>query len=137
VILVKTYHPVHRDERGYVAELLRGSEGAAGEFGQLLVTVANPGVEKGNHYHTRKREWFCCLSGAVELVARDRATGEIERVTLTPDENGRTLTAEVPPNVTHAIINNGDVPACVLLYVTEEYDEADSDTFPELVLPPD
>ena len=134
MILVRTYHPVHRDERGYLAELLRGSEGAGGEFGQLLVTVANPGVEKGAHYHTRKREWFCCVSGSVELVARDRATGEIERVTLSPDDDGRTLTAQVPPNVTHSIVNAGDTPACVLLYVTEEYDEADSDTFPEPVL---
>ena len=134
MILRKTYHPVHRDSRGYVAELLRGSEGAAGEFGQLLVTVANPGVEKGNHYHTRKREWFC-LSGSVELIARDRATGEVEQITLSPDDGGQVLTAEVPPNITHVIVNRGNVPACVLLYVTEEYEAADSDTFHEAVAP--
>ena len=52
------------DERGWLIEVLGGTlpEGCE-EFGQLHVSVAYPGKVRGNHYHTRKVEWFCVPTG--------------------------------------------------------------------------
>ena len=52
------------DERGWLIEVLGGElpEGCR-EFGQLHVSVAYPGKIRGNHYHTRKVEWFCIPAG--------------------------------------------------------------------------
>lgn len=132
-ILTTIRHPVHRDARGYVAELLRAEDGADGPFGQITVTTVEPGISKGNHYHTRKVEWFCVLLGAVELVARDRAANETETMSLTSQEDGRILTVRVPPNTTHAVTNHGDVTAYVLLYASEPFDPTDPDTYAEPV----
>ena len=58
---------VREDERGWLAEVLKSNFLPPNKFGQCLVTAANPGFVKGNHYHQRKNEWFCIVSGQVVL----------------------------------------------------------------------
>lgn len=78
---------VKRDERGWLVELLR-TEGLkrGNRFGQFFITTAYPGYIKGNHYHTRKFEWYCVVGGKGRLILQDNATGEREDVFLTDEE---------------------------------------------------
>ena len=65
------------DERGWLIEVLGGkSLDASHEFGQIHVSVAYPGKIRGNHYHTRKLEWFNVPMGKGLLRLKDLKTGE-------------------------------------------------------------
>ena len=133
-MLTTIRHPVHWDHRGFVAELLRVEDGVDGPFGQILVTTVASGVSKGQHYHRRKTEWFFVLVGAVELIGRDRATGETEAGLVEAERDGHTVAVRVPPNTTHSIVNSGNDTAYVLVYISESFAPNDTDTFPEDVV---
>ena len=101
-------------------------------FGQILVTAANPGQIKGNHYHKRKVEWFCVIEGDMEVHLLDVESKE-KKVVEMGESNPRLL--KINPGVSHAIKNSGDKPAVLLIYISESYDPEDADTFVEEVLP--
>ncbi|HJP19466.1 MAG TPA: WxcM-like domain-containing protein [Nitrospinota bacterium] len=119
---------VKSDERGWLVEILR-KENLQKEkgFGQIFVTVAKPGVTKGNHYHKRKHEWFCVIRGKGKLLLKDITSDESQEV-LMGDEN--MVVVKIPPNVTHAIKNIGDEMLYLLIYIDEPFDQQDPDTFP-------
>ncbi len=74
---------IKSDERGWLFELLRGEWlEKHKQFGQFHISVAYPGKVRGNHYHTRKVEWFCVPVGTGLLLWRMRrllADPEIRR----------------------------------------------------------
>jgi len=118
---------VKKDERGWLAEIIRKEELVRDkEFGQFMVTTANPGYVKGNHFHTRKYEWYCVLKGEARLVLVDNNTGDQEELLL--NENKLKI-VRIPPHVTHAIENVGNEMMYLLIYIDETYDEKDPDTF--------
>jgi UDP-2-acetamido-2,6-beta-L-arabino-hexul-4-ose reductase len=119
---------IKRDERGWLAEILRperrqGKE----EFAQIYITVANPGKTKGEHYHQRKVEWFCVLSGEAMLFLKDTRTGEKQRF---PMGEKNMVAVRIPPYVAHAITNTGNTPCYLIVVVSEPFNPKDSDTFP-------
>lgn len=120
---------VKRDERGWLAELLRERQLQSEEkgFGQLYVTVAHPGKTKGKHFHRRKVEWFCVVSGEGLLRLKDTRNGEEQRVAM-GDNN--MVTVRIGPHVAHAITNIGPAPMFLVVRISEEFDPADPDTFP-------
>lgn len=121
---------IKRDDRGWLAEILRASQNPPGEaIQQLYVTVGNPGKTKGKHYHERKTEWFCVVSGEGTLFLRDTKTGA--EATVTMGDNHR-VTVRIPPHVAHAITNTGKDPLVLLVMVSEEFNPADADTIPFL-----
>ena len=123
---------IRKDERGWLAEIIRKEELIRSkEFGQFMVTTAYPGFVKGNHYHTRKFEWYCVLKGEARLVLLDNLSGEREEVILSEH---RLKTVRIPPNVSHAIENIGTEVLYVLIYIDESFDEKDPDTFYEKIL---
>ncbi|MCX5884650.1 MAG: cupin domain-containing protein [Proteobacteria bacterium] len=118
---------IKRDERGWLVEVLRSEALKRGDrFGQFLITTAYPGYIKGNHYHTRKFEWYCVIRGEGKLVLEDNASGEREEMALS--EEGITLVM-IPPGITHAIENTGKDILSVLIYIDEPFNESDPDTF--------
>jgi UDP-2-acetamido-2,6-beta-L-arabino-hexul-4-ose reductase len=122
---------VKRDERGWLAEVIRKEElSRRSEFGQFLVTTAGPGFVKGNHYHTRKYEWYCVLKGEGLLLLVDRRSGEREELRLSEHQ---LTTVRIPPQVTHAIENVGTEMMYLLVYTDESFNEEDPDTFYEKI----
>lgn len=123
---------LHKDERGWLAEILRQEqlEGAT-SFGQFLVTTACPGVVKGNHYHRRKKEWFCVIKGRGLLRLEDNLTGAWQELYL---GDGNLVTVMIPPEVTHAIRNEGQEMLYLLVYAEEPFDPQDPDTFARKIL---
>ena len=118
---------VKRDDRGWLAEVLRSGGLAAGaRLSQLFVTVCNPGKTKGKHYHTRKTEWFSVISGDAKLYLRDRRTGE-ELVVPMGEKNMVTVT--IPPHVAHAVTCDGDRPFYLIVVASEDFDPGDPDTY--------
>ena len=118
---------VKKDERGWLVEILRSEALKRGDrFGQFLITTAYPGYIKGNHYHTRKFEWYCVIRGEGRLVLQDNTTGEKEDVFLTGEELSLVM---IPPGITHAIENTGKEMLSVLIYIDEPFNESDPDTF--------
>jgi UDP-2-acetamido-2,6-beta-L-arabino-hexul-4-ose reductase len=93
-----------------------------------MVTTAHPGSVKGNHYHTRKYEWYCVLKGEARLALVDNLSGEREEILLGEQQ---LITVRIPPRVAHAIENVGSEMMYLLVYTDESYNEEDPDTFYE------
>ena len=120
------------DERGWLIEVLGGElpEGCE-EFGQLHVSVAYPGKVRGNHYHTRKVEWFCVPAGQGLLLLKDQETGETREVIMGVN-NLKTI--KIQPGTIHAIKNIGEDDMVLIVYANESFDPEDPDTYYEQIL---
>jgi dTDP-4-dehydrorhamnose 3,5-epimerase-like enzyme len=115
------------DERGFVYEVLRFSETTGQDRGQVFVTAAYPGQSKGHHYHTRKTEWFCVVSGEGEMVVEDVASGARDAVAVTA---ATPQVLRILPGLAHALRNSGSTTLLSLVYVDEAYDPSAPDTHP-------
>lgn len=123
---------VYTDERGWLAEILRSEHMVhKREFGQIHVTTAHPNFAKGNHYHTRKYEWFCVVKGTGLLVLEDISTGERKEIEM-GDKNP--ITVRIPPGVAHGIKNIGDDMMYLIVYNEETFNPKDPDTFAKKVV---
>ena len=120
------------DERGWLIEVLGGElpEGCE-EFGQLHVSVAYPGKVRGNHYHTRKVEWFCVPAGQGLLLLKDQETGETQEVIMGVND---LKTIKIQPGTIHAIKNIGENDMVLIVYANESFDPEDPDTYYEKIL---
>jgi UDP-2-acetamido-2,6-beta-L-arabino-hexul-4-ose reductase len=105
------------DERGWLIEVLGGElpEGCK-DFGQLHVSVAYPGKVRGNHYHTRKVEWFCVPTGTGQILLKDRETGETQEMLMGVND---LKTIKIEPGTIHAIKNVGEGDMVLLVYCNE------------------
>ena len=120
------------DERGWLIEVLGGElPKDCKEFGQLHVSVAYPGKVRGNHYHTRKVEWFCVPAGQGLLLLKDQETGETQEVIMGVN-NLKTI--KIQPGTIHAIKNIGEDDMVLIVYANESFDPEDPDTYYEQIL---
>ena len=109
------------DNRGSFTEFFKSPE-----RGQLSINIIKPGIIKGNHYHHSKNEKFIIVSG--EGVIRLRKIYENEIINL--DVNGDKLqVVDIPPGYTHNIENTGLIDMIVVIWVNEQYDPENPDTF--------
>jgi UDP-2-acetamido-2,6-beta-L-arabino-hexul-4-ose reductase len=115
-----------QDERGWLAEILRGEDVEPKAFGQLIVTTALPGKSKGNHYHLRKREWYCVVRGKALLLISSLDMKERQTLEMSAENP---LLVEVPRGYLHTISNIGDEEMILIAYTNEPFDPDDQDTF--------
>ena len=116
---------IKSDERGNFLEVFK----ILG-FGQVSYSTTKPGVIRGNHYHTRKKEIFCVIEGEAKIRQRNRDTNEIEEKIVSgvsPE------LVEMKLNWTHNIQNIGGKEMKLLIWISEVYNLNDSDTFFEEV----
>lgn len=118
---------VKEDSRGSFFEVLRSEDVSEKTLGQISFTTARPGEIKGNHYHTRKIEWFCVVKGKGLMIVLDEKTGERKEY---PMGEGNMIAIEIIPPYPHAIKNIGIDDMYVLLYVDEPFNPSDPDTYP-------
>jgi UDP-2-acetamido-2,6-beta-L-arabino-hexul-4-ose reductase len=116
---------LHSDARGQLFEILRLAGG-----GQFFFSTTKPGVIRGNHFHSRKVEWFCVVRG--EAVIRLRRVGDNRvrefRVSGTSPEF-----ISIPALHTHQIENVGSDDLLTMFWCNEIFQPADPDTFQEKV----
>jgi dTDP-4-dehydrorhamnose 3,5-epimerase len=122
----------HDDARGGLFEVLRFADEEVPGGGQLYTFTINPGQRRGDHYHTRKREWFTCAHGSALVLLTDTRTGRDEVVEL---DATRPRVVYAGPGTAHALLNRGDEVAVIISYGSEQHHPEDPDTLPFRVCP--
>ncbi len=111
----------HQDGRGHLVEIVKEASG-----GQSFFSLTRPGITRGNHFHTRKVERFCVVSG--EAVIRLRKMGTDEVVEFEVSGN-RPVALDIPVFYTHNITNTGNSDLLTLFWSNEIFDPGDPDTY--------
>lgn len=117
------------DERGFLMEMMRADDEFFQRFGQVYLSVCDPGYAKGWHYHKVQTDHFVVVKGQGRVVLYDQREespthGEIQEFSM--GERNPILLV-IPPYVLHGITPDGDEP-CYLINVPTEmykYDEPD------------
>lgn len=92
----------------------------------FFVSVSKPKAVRGQHYHTKKTEWFLVIKGKAKIYFEDLKTKEKDEVDVNADSP---QIVEVPPMIAHAIKNIGKEKMMLLAIVNEPLDEDSPDTF--------
>lgn len=116
--------PVHDNPTGSFQELARKNDVT---FGQLSHLSIKPKCSRGNHYHKRKEEWFCCIRGKCEMHLVDVRSNK-ERMILLDSSHKEFV--KVNPFENHIVTNLSEEEDCeLLIIISEEYNPDDPDTF--------
>lgn len=116
---------IKKDERGGFIEIFK-----LAHDGQVSYSTSNPGVVRGNHYHTHKLEKFCVLEGNAKIRLRNRETNEIKEYIVSGE---KPQVVDMIPNWTHNIENIGTTEMKLLMWISEVFDPNNPDTFFEKV----
>jgi UDP-2-acetamido-2,6-beta-L-arabino-hexul-4-ose reductase len=119
--------PLRSDSRGDLCEVVKTATG-----GQVFFSTTGPGVTRGNHYHTRKTEWFCVVRGEAAIRLRPIDSDAVTEFRVSGD---KPEFISIPVLHTHSIENTGTTELLTLFWSSEVFDSADADTFYEDVLP--
>jgi dTDP-4-dehydrorhamnose 3,5-epimerase-like enzyme len=117
----------HDDARGGLFEILRFTEQEVPAGGQLYTFTIQPGMRRGDHYHTRKREWFTCAHGRAVVLLTDTRGGGQHRVEL---DAARPRIVYAGPYTAHALENPDPGVAVIVSYGSAEHHPEDPDTVP-------
>jgi UDP-2-acetamido-2,6-beta-L-arabino-hexul-4-ose reductase len=101
----------HTDDRGTLTEVveIKPSEG------KVFTSTTNPGFTRGGHFHLRKFERFCVVSGNATIRMRRVGTSEI----LGYDVSGDKIEViDMPTFYTHDITNTGTDVMTALFWTT-------------------
>ena len=113
------------DERGSFVETIR-----LGIGGQVSFSTTNPGITRGNHYHTRKIERFVVLQGEACIRLRKVGTKEVMDFVISGKNPGY---VDMPIWYTHNITNIGQTELITQFWINEMFNPNDTDTFMEKV----
>ena len=111
------------DQRGSFEELYKNAK-----YGQISVNKSYPGIIKGGHYHTYKKEIFMTVEGS--CVTRLRKVGDKE-ILVYPQEENKSNKVHITPYFTHDIKNVGSKNSSTLMWISEVYSDQTPDTFRE------
>ena len=115
----------HTDPRGGLFEILRFADQEVPGGGQLYTFTINPGMRRGDHFHTRKREWFTCALGRAVVLLTDTRSGREQVVEL---DAARPAIVYAGPYTAHALLNRGESVAVIVSYGSEQHHPEDPDT---------
>lgn len=118
---------IKKDERGNLVEMFKFPNPVTGQF---FYSTSKPGVVRGNHYHTRKIEYFCVIEGHAKIRLRNRDTGERKEYDVS---GGKPEVVSMDIGWTHNIENIGDTEMKLVVWVDEVFNPSDPDTFHEEV----
>lgn len=117
---------IKKDKRGKLIEIFKWPE-----CGQVFYSTSKPGVVRGNHYHTRKKEFFCVIEGKAKITLRNRKTNKTEEYLVSGD---KPELIKMKIGWTHNIKNISIKKEMKLLvWVNEIFNPKDPDTFYEEV----
>jgi UDP-2-acetamido-2,6-beta-L-arabino-hexul-4-ose reductase len=115
----------HADDRGVFVELIRLEQG-----GQVSFSTTNPGVVRGNHFHTRKIERFSVVKGKAVIELRKIGTDKVHSFEILGEASGF---VDMPVWYTHNIRNTGTEILYTVFWINEFFNPEDTDTFIEAV----
>lgn len=118
-----------RDRRGFLVDFLKRDEvqGVDKTLGQIyFVTFEEKHAIRGNHYHTKKKEWFVAVKGKLKVVLEDIKTKERVEFILDGD-NDEYERIYVTENIAHAFTNLTET-AMMINYCNKPYHKESPDT---------
>jgi len=95
----------------------------------IVIQTINPHTRRGEHYHTKKTEWFVALDGQAELSWKEvgKLDGEVHRETMVADfEHLRIF--EVQPNTCHWVDSYSEKVFLMASFSTVEFNESEPTT---------
>ena len=113
------------DARGSFEELYKSKK-----WGQISENIAFPGITKGGHYHTYKKEIFMTVKG--QCVIRQRNINNNHMLVANVDGKDSTK-VDIIPYYTHEIKNVGSSDSVTIMWISEIYSDLTPDTFREPV----
>lgn len=118
------------DDRGWFLKTLTGKEDGLPQYtGEIYVTSAKPGFNKGGHFHLIATEWFTLIKGRATLLLVDIESGDKISMSL---DSAIPQTVVVSPGIAHCFENDSDSEDYVLLAYTDLH-YTPQDTIPYLV----
>lgn len=112
------------DNRGFFEELYKSKK-----YGQISLNMAYPGITKGGHYHTYKKEIFYVVDGHCLIRQRNIHT---DQMVVNEVEDKKTF-VDILPEYTHEITNIGRNNSYTLMWISEVYSDETPDTLREPV----
>lgn len=113
------------DARGQLFEILRLAGG-----GQIFFSTTKPGAIRGNHFHSRKIEWFCVVRGEAVIRLRRVGDGSVSEFRVS---GVSPQFISIPPLYSHQIENVGSEDLLTMFWCNEIFQASDPDTFFEQV----
>ena len=111
------------DNRGSFEELYKSKK-----WGQISDNVSFPGITKGGHYHTYKKEIFYTVIGECEIKQRNIKNNDmiIDKV-----DGEHPHPVEIKVGYTHQITNVGKIDSHTIMWISEIYNPETHDTYRE------
>lgn len=113
------------DNRGSFEELFKSKK-----WGQISDNVAYPGITKGGHYHTYKKEIFYTVIGNSRIRQRNIKNNDIIEDVVSGDNPHP---VDIIPYYTHEITNIGKENSHTIMWISEIYNPDTHDTYKEEV----
>ena len=111
------------DSRGCFEELYKSKK-----WGQISDNISYPGITKGGHYHTYKKEIFYTVIGHCEVKQENKKENQL----LVEDADAdKPNPIEIKVGYTHWITNVGDINSHTLMWISEIYNLETHDTYRE------
>ena len=111
------------DERGSFEEIFKSKK-----WGQISDNIAYPGIIKGGHYHTYKKEIFYSVIGKSEIKQRNIDNNDLI-IDIVDGNNPHPV--NIIPRYTHQIKNIGKVITHTIMWISEIYNSDTADTYKE------
>ena len=113
------------DNRGSFEELYKSKK-----WGQISDNVSFPGITKGGHYHTYKKEIFYTVIGECEIKQRDVKTN---KMLVDVVDGNHPHPVDILVGYTHQITNIGNKDSHTIMWISEIYNPETHDTYREEV----
>ena len=114
------------DARGSFEELYKSKK-----WGQISDNVAYPGITKGGHYHTYKKEIFYTVIGESEIIQRNIKNDDMIIDKVSGDKPNPIW---IKVGYTHQITNIGKNNSHTIMWISEIYNPETHDTYREDVI---
>ena len=111
------------DERGSFEEIYKSKK-----WGQISDNITYPGIIKGGHYHTYKKEIFYTVIGKSEIKQRNIDNNDLI-IDIVDGNNPHPV--NIIPRYTHQIKNIGKVTTHTIMWISEIYNPDTADTYKE------
>lgn len=116
---------VHSDRRGWLVELLKSNE-LEKPVKQIHIASIKPGCVRGEHYHSKRIEWFFIVAGLAKLSLEDIKTKEKISFKLSSREP-KVIT--IFPKISHAVENIGKDTVYLVSAQSDIYNPKNPDAF--------
>lgn len=117
---------LHKDNRGSLWEVIKSEKKT-----NIIVSTTKKGVERGNHFHTKKIEKFIILKGKAVIKFRYIFEKKIYKIKI---NSNKLKSIDIPSYCTHSLTNTNKEDLLTMFYSNEIFNPLKPDTYYEKVI---